>query len=145
MQFDPFGTAIDLVGRDLIAANAESGEHLRRFMPIDLRKTGDGFLLEADLPGVDAGSIDLTVEDGTLTIAARRSVRGEDHWQWLANERITGTYRRQLALADSIDTDNIKASYDVGVLTVQLPLTGTAKPRKVAIDTGKPQQALTTG
>ncbi len=60
-------------------------------MPMDLCKIDDHYLLTADLPGVDPGSVDVDVDDGTLTISAHRTARSEDSVQWLANERFFGT------------------------------------------------------
>jgi HSP20 family protein len=102
-------------------------------MPMDLCKIEDHYLLTADLPGVDPGSVDIDVDGGTLTISAHRSTRSEDSVQWLTNERFFGTYRRQLSLGDGIDASAISATYENGVLTVMIPLAERAKPRKVQI------------
>src|SRR4051794_35655113 len=104
-----------------------------RFMPMDLYRSGDHYVLHADLPGVDPGSVDVGVENGTLTIKAQRSERTEDGVQWIASERFTGTFMRQLALGDDIDADNIGATYANGVLTVTLPVAERAKPRRVSV------------
>jgi HSP20 family protein len=102
-------------------------------MPMDLYRSGDHYVLHADLPGVDPGSVDVNVENGTLTITAQRSERTEDGVQWISSERFTGTYMRQLSLGDAIDTERISATYANGVLTLSLPVADRAKPRKVAI------------
>jgi HSP20 family protein len=102
-------------------------------MPMDLYRSGDHYVLHADLPGVDPGSVDVNVENNTLTITAQRSERTEDAVQWISSERFTGTYMRQLSLGDGIDTERINATYANGVLTLTLPVADRAKPRKVAI------------
>lgn len=56
--------------------------------------------------------------------------------QWIASERFTGSFLRQLSLGDGIDTDGISASYENGVLTVTIPVADKAKPRRVQIRTG---------
>jgi HSP20 family protein len=104
-----------------------------RFMPMDLYRSGDHYVLHADLPGVDPGSIDVGVENGVLTIKAQRSERTEDAVQWISSERFTGTYLRQIALGDGIDADKISATYHNGVLTVTLPVAEQAKPRRVEV------------
>jgi HSP20 family protein len=100
---------------------------------MDLYRSGDHYVLHADLPGVDPGSVDVGVENGTLTIKAQRSERTDDGVQWIASERFAGTYLRQVALGDDIDAERISATYANGVLTVTLPVAERAKPRRVEI------------
>ena len=57
----------------------------------------------------------------------------EDSAQWVASERFTGTYLRQIALGDNLDTGRIGATYDNGVLTAALPVAEKAKPRTIAV------------
>ena len=90
-------------------------------------------MLNADLPGVDPGSIDISVDNGTLTVKAERSERSEDNVQWIASERFTGTFMRQLALGEGIDDQGITARYDNGVLSLLLPVAEKAKPRKIEL------------
>jgi HSP20 family protein len=111
-------------------------------MPMDLLKVDDHYVLTADLPGVDPGSVEIDVDNGTLTISAHRTARGEDSAQWLANERFFGKYRRQLSLGDGVDASAISATYDNGVLTVTIPLAEKAKPRKIEIARGKTQRSI---
>ncbi|CAN5554893.1 hypothetical protein BH10ACT9_BH10ACT9_46100 [soil metagenome] len=66
-------------------------------------------------------TVDDNVDHGTLTLTAHRSARSDDGVQWLANERFSGTYRRQLSLGEGTDTTKIAATYENGVLTVTIP------------------------
>src|SRR5262245_4226505 len=86
-------------------------------MPMDLYRSGDHYVLHVDLPGVDPGTVDVNVEDRTLTIRAQRSPRTEQDVQWLAKERPTGTYARQLTVGRGLALDAISATYSDGVLT----------------------------
>jgi HSP20 family protein len=113
-------------------------------MPMDLCKIEDHYVLTADLPGVDPGSVDVDVDNGTLTISAHRTARSEDAVQWLTNERFFGTYRRQLSLGEGVDPAGIAASYENGVLTVTIPVAEKAKPRKVEIAHGGSQKSIPT-
>jgi HSP20 family protein len=131
LRFDPFRD-FDRMTEQLLGVPSGSAR-APRFMPMDLYRSGDHYVLHADLPGVDPGSVDVGVENGTLTIKAQRSERTEDGVQWIASERFTGTFLRQLALGDDIDADKISATYANGVLTVTLPVAEQAKPRRVAI------------
>lgn len=117
---------------DRVASNLLDARQGPRLMPIDLHKDGDLYILNADLPGIDPGSVDLDLDGQLLTIRAERTSRGEGV-KWLAHERPSGSFLRQLNLGDGIDTENISASYDNGVLSVTIPVSEKAKPRKVAI------------
>lgn len=134
LGFDPFRDMDRLASRlsNLPVANGRTPA----FMPMDLFRSGDHYVLTADLPGVDPGSIDIGIDNNTLTIKAERTGRSEDNVQWIASERFTGSFLRQLSLGDGIDTDGITASYENGVLTVTIPVADKAKPRRVQIQTG---------
>ena len=139
LRFDPFRD-LDRITEQLLGAQSGSAR-APRFMPMDLYRSGDHYVLHADLPGIDPGSVDVNVENNVLTIAAERSERTEEGVQWIASERFTGRYLRQLSLGDGIDSDKISATYANGVLTVTLPVAERAKPRKVSIavdDTATP-------
>ncbi|KAA0115204.1 Hsp20/alpha crystallin family protein [Mycolicibacterium sp. P9-22] len=130
LRFDPFGDALT---RDVLASQAGAGR-VPRFMPMDLYKVDDHYVLTADLPGVDPGSVDVSVDNGTLTLTAHRSARSDEAVQWLSNERFSGTYRRQLSLGDGVDASRISATYENGVLTVSIPLAERAKPRRIDVE-----------
>ena len=105
-------------------------------MPMDAWREGDRFVIEFDLPGVSRDSIDLDVERNVLTVRAERKPVMGDQTQMLAAERPTGTFSRQLFLGESLDTDRIEATYDVGVLTLRIPVAEKAKPRKITVGSG---------
>ena len=88
--------------------------------------------VEIDLPGVDPESVDLDVERNVVTVKAERPSRAGDA-EMLAAERPRGVFSRQLVLGDNLDTEHITASYDAGVLSLQIPVAEQAKPRKIAI------------
>lgn len=103
-------------------------------MPMDAWREGDTFVVEFDLPGVDPASVDLDVERNVLTVRAERPPR-EVTGEQLAGERPRGLFSRQLILGDNLDTARIEASYDNGVLRLQIPIAEQAKPRKISITT----------
>src|SRR3979490_1703270 len=102
-------------------------------MPMDLYRSGDHYVLHADLPGVDPGSVDVSVDGGILTVKAQRSERTELDGQWLSSERFAGGCPLRLSLGENIDADHIAATYQNGVLTVTLPVAARAKPRRIEI------------
>lgn len=112
-------------------------------MPMDLYRAGDHYVLHIDLPGADPGSVDVGVEDRTLTIRAQRTARTDADVQWLAHERPTGTYVRQLTLGRGLALDAIEASYADGVLTLTIPVAEEAKPRKISIQHASTPTAIT--
>lgn len=102
-------------------------------MPLDVYRDGDAFIARIDLPGVDPASIDIDVEDHTLTVRAERPADAKEDVQWLIRERSAGTFARQLTLGDGVSTEDISASYNGGVLTLTIPVAEAAKPRKISV------------
>ncbi|MFE6254734.1 Hsp20/alpha crystallin family protein [Agromyces sp. NPDC057865] len=127
MYWDPFREL------DRLAAGMLDSRQGPRVMPIDLHRDGDHYVLSADLPGVDPGSIGVDVDGQLLTIRAERTLRSDSDVQWLAHERPSGSFLRQLTLGDGLDTAAISAHYDNGVLSVVIPVSERAKPRKVEV------------
>ena len=136
LRFDPFRD-VDSFTSAMLGASSGS-DRAPRFMPMDLYKVDDHYVLSADLPGVDPGSIDVDVDRGTLTLTAHRSAPESTGVQWITSERFAGTFRRQVSLGDGVDTERISAAYDNGVLSITIPLAERAKPRKVDIAHGEP-------
>lgn len=129
-RFDPFQEMDRVLGQMLAADRASTG------MPMDLYRDGDHYVLHVDLPGADPGTIDVAVEDRTLTIRANRSGRTEHDVQWLAKERPAGTYARQLTVGRGLALDQISATYADGVLTLTIPVAEEAKPRRIEVQHG---------
>jgi HSP20 family protein len=103
-------------------------------MPIDAFRNGEEFVVQFDLPGADAQSIDLTVEKNVLTVHAERKRSDQEGVELLVAERPYGTFSRQLFLGEALDTDRIEAQFADGVLTLRLPIAERAKPRRVPIN-----------
>jgi HSP20 family protein len=101
-------------------------------MPMDAWRDGDTFFVEFDLPGVRPESIDLDVERNVITVKAERPVRANDA-ELISAERPRGVFSRQLVLGDNLDTSQISAEYDAGVLTLRIPVAEKAKPRKIEV------------
>ncbi len=101
-------------------------------MPMDAWREGEEFVIEFDLPGVAAESIDLDVERNVLTVRAERVGHNGDT-EMLASERPRGTFSRQLVLGDNLDLTKIEAGYAGGVLRLRVPVAEQAKPRKIQV------------
>ena len=103
-------------------------------MAMDAYREGDEYVVAFDLPGVSTEAIDIDVERNMLTVRAeRRPVAKADDVQMELSERPLGVFSRQLVLADTLDTEHIKADYESGVLTLRIPIAERAKPRKITI------------
>ena len=113
-------------------------------MPMDAWRQNDTFVVEFDLPGIDADSIDLDVERNVLTVRADRPAR-EGVEELVAAERPRGVFSRQLILGDNLDTDKIVASYHAGVLRLEIPVAEKAKPRKISVNATDDQEAIDAG
>ena len=101
---------------------------------VDVYETGDRFVVHAELPGVSADQVDISVEDSTLTIQGeRRFYEGVDEGSFHRLERRFGPFARTLALPQTADPNRIEASFDAGILTIEIPKREEAKPRKVTI------------
>lgn len=140
LRFDPFSD-LDAATLGLLASQTGSNR-IPRFMPMDLCKIDDHYVLTADLPGIDPGSVDVNVDNGTLTVSAQRTARSDDSVQWLTNERFFGTYRRQLSLGEGVDTSAISATYENGVMTVTIPVAERAKPRRIDVAHAGAQKSI---
>lgn len=138
LRFDPFRD-LDRLTEQLLATPPAGSARAPRFMPMDVYRTGDTYVLLADLPGVDPASVEVHVDNGVLTVKAERRTAVEDDAQWIASERFTGSYLRQLSVGEGIDVDGIAATYDNGVLTLRLPVADRVKPRRIEVTaTGAP-------
>jgi HSP20 family protein len=110
-----------------------SGGRTPRSFPMDAYRRGDEFMVHLDLPGVQPDSIDVSVEGGTLTISAERRFEQTPDDELIVSERPQGRFSRELRLGRAIDTERISASYEGGVLTLTLPVSERAKPRRVEV------------
>ena len=110
-------------------------------MPMDAYRAGDEFVVAFDLPGVSPDAIELDVERNVLTVKAERRPTAEgEHVEMQVAERPLGVLSRQLFLGDTLDTENIAANYEAGVLTLRIPVAPQAKPRKIAVTSADNEQ-----
>jgi HSP20 family protein len=133
MRTDPFRELDRLTQQVFGAAGTQARPSV---MPMDAWREGETFVVEFDLPGVDPDSIDLDVERNVLTVKAERRTR-EGDTEMIAAERPRGVFSRQLILGDTLDTTNVTAGYEAGVLTLRIPIAEKAKPRKIVINNGQ--------
>jgi len=100
---------------------------------VNIFETQEGYVLEAEMPGVTKEGLEITLEGTEITITGRRhpeTAVGET----LFRERNTADYRRVFELDPAIDTTKVSAKIEQGVLTVTLPKSERVKPRKIKVD-----------
>lgn len=100
---------------------------------VNIFQTKDGYMLEAEMPGVSKEGLEITLENNELTIVGRRT------WQKLGGDSLvcecsSANFKRVFALDPAIDTTKISAKMDQGILTLSLPKSERVKPRKITID-----------
>jgi HSP20 family protein len=130
MRTDPF-REFDRLTQQVLGTAARPAA-----MPIDAYRDGEEFIVQFDLPGVEADSIELTVEKNVLSVHAERRRSAGEGAEMLMAERPQGVFSRQLFLGESLDTERIDANYTNGVLTLRLSIAEKAKPRRVAVTSG---------
>jgi HSP20 family protein len=105
------------------------------FVPAtDIYEEGDTVRIQLDIPGVKQEDVDIRVENQTLTVRAERKNEGETKQEnFHRNERHNGSFYRSFTLPTSVDTENIAASYEAGVLKLELKKKASAQPRQIKI------------
>jgi HSP20 family protein len=137
MRTDPF-RELDRLTQQAFGTTARPAA-----MPMDAYRRGDSFYICLDLPGIDPATINLTVEQNVLTIRAEREPAKASAEELIVAERPYGTFTRQVFLGETLDTDNITADYNTGVLTLTIPVREAAKPRSIQITSNDTQHAVT--
>ena len=114
----------------------ESGHMLADWMPaVDIKEEATQFVLHADLPGVDIKDIEITLENGVLTLKGQRAAeKKEETEQYRRVERVRGTFLRRFSLPDAVDAEKVAARCKDGVLEVVVPKREAAQPRRIAIE-----------
>jgi HSP20 family protein len=112
----------------------ESTVPTRAFVPAaDIFEADSALTVVLEMPGVDKGRVDISVEDGMLSVQGRLDFSKYEGMQPVYTEYNIGHYRRSFSLSNKIDQEKISAEMDNGVLTITLPKAEEAKPRKIAV------------
>ncbi len=101
---------------------------------VDIKEEGDHFLIKADLPGVNPKDIEITMENGMLTIKGERESEVRDSTEnYKRVERVSGTFYRRFSLPDTADAERIEARSKDGVLEIKLPKQEKLQPRRIEV------------
>jgi HSP20 family protein len=140
IRFDPFRELDRLADQALVSARTA------RTLPMEALRRGDQFIVSIDVPGTAPNDIDVTVERNVVEITAHRQPVRQEGDEVIVDERPQGEFRRQLFLGENLDSDNLRAACDRGVLTLTIPVSEASKPRKVQLGrSDEGQQPVQTG
>ena len=103
---------------------------------VDILEREDGYVICADLPGVDDKSIDVRLDQGALTLDAQLATLPETNWTPLHTEYRLGSYHREFRLSEGIDASGVSAKMQNGVLELHLPKSAKHRPRTIPVQTG---------
>ena len=134
---DPFLSFVDRFFNEVGYPTGENGSDSsdRWLPPVDIQETDDAFVVSADLPGLSKDDIDISLEDGVLTLAGERKFSNDETEgkTFRRIERSYGAFRRSFTLPQGVDAEKVNATFGDGVLHLTLPKSATAKPRKISI------------
>ena len=105
--------------------------------PVDIYETANELVLKADLPEVNPQDLDIRVENNILTIRGERKFEKKvNEENYLRIERAYGSFSRSFSLANSVKSEEIKADYQNGALTLRIPKREETKPKQIKVNVG---------
>ena len=122
------------------SAYTANGDFAR--LPLDVRTTADSLVVEASLPGFKPEDVEITVENGTLTIRAEdRTDERREEGGWVVREIARGSVMRTVTLPTGLEADKAEATFEHGVLRLRFPKAEQVKPRQIRIQPVTPGEA----
>lgn len=116
------------------STGGNGGERTFLQLPVDIRQTDDAFVIEASVPGFKPEEVEVTYDDGLLTISGQREEHGEQKkGEWVRRERRLASVYRQVGLPAEVRADEIHASFNNGVLEITAPRAQRAKPKRIPV------------
>jgi len=107
-------------------------------LPVDIVEVDNGYRIQAPVPGFKPENVEVTYSDGVLTINAKRTEeKTQKEGNYLRREVAYGNFQRQITMPRDVRADDIKATFENGVLTVEVPRAPKPKPMKIAIQKGE--------
>lgn len=117
------------------SASDRQGHILNGWAPaLDLYQNTDNIVAQVELPGMRKDDIEISLHDGTLTVAGERKIESPEGSSAERSERHVGKFRRSITLPVRVDANKVSASYRDGILTITLPKAEEAKPRQIQIN-----------
>lgn len=147
-RFEPFRGAttlqeqINRVFGDVLERSGEESNLTAWAPAVDIFETEHELVVKADLPDVNAQDLDIRVENNILTIRGERKFEKKvNESNYLRVERAYGSFARSFSLANTVNSEAIKADYQNGVLTLNIPKREEAKPKQIKVSVGVPAMA----
>ena len=126
---------MDRMAQDVISGSART----RRVatLPVDIFDRGDDLIVQAFVPGIHADSLEITVDDGVLTISGSfpelYDTDEAGNWSWYTRELRSGTFQRSFNLPFKVDVEHVTAKVEDGVLWLTMPKAAESKPRRIQV------------
>ncbi|MDH3273746.1 MAG: Hsp20/alpha crystallin family protein [Gammaproteobacteria bacterium] len=137
VRFEPW-SMIDLINRDLGRGRASEDAQttVADWVPaVDIVEEKDHFLLQADLPGVDSADIEVSMEDGVLSVAGERHSEKRGETEGVRRiERVSGRFDRRFSLPETADAEHITAKSSNGILQVTIPKLPAVQARRITVE-----------
>ncbi len=123
------------LAQHLLPASADESVAYNDWVPaIDIKEEDGRYLIRADVPGVEAEDLDITMDNDVLTLQGKRDTRSEEETDSLRRvERVSGRFYRRFSLPESADSTAISADYRQGVLEISIPKQAKAQPQRIQI------------
>ena len=132
LSYDPYRELNDLSRR--LFGSFETRRAPTHTLALDIREEAERFVVEADVPGLTPGDLEIAVAPERLTIkGARKGATEDKDAKALHRERGTYSFERTLKLPRGIDLESVEAKLDAGVLTLTLPKRAADRPRTIAV------------
>jgi len=144
-RWDPFREVVALQNRmNSLFRDLNEGDSpltTASFVPaVDIYEDAQKVMLKLEVPGIDEKDLDVRVENNTLTVKGERKFEKEEKEENFHRiERRYGSFYRAFTLPSTVDTENVKASYDAGVLKLELKKKAEAQPKQIKINVDKNQ------
>jgi HSP20 family protein len=131
---------INRLFNDAFERTSSEESNLTAWAPaVDIYETEHELVVKADLPDIDSKDLDIRVENNILTIRGERKFEKKvDQDSYLRIERAYGAFSRSFSLANTVNSEAIKADYQNGVLTLSIPKREEAKPKQIKVNVGAP-------
>ncbi len=151
-RWEPFRGATSLqdqinrVFNDVLERTGEESSLTAWAPAVDIYETEHELVLKADLPDIDPKDLDIRVENNILTIRGERKFeKNVNEENYLRVERSYGSFTRSFTLANTVNSEAIKAAYENGVLTLTIPKREEAKPKQIKVSVGTQAMAAAAG
>jgi HSP20 family protein len=151
-RFEPFRNAASLPDQlnrlfnEAFERNTEEGNLTAWAPSVDIYETEHELVVKADLPDVKPEELDIRVENNILTIRGERKFeKSVNESNYLRVERSYGSFARSFSLANTVNSEAIKADYKNGVLTLSIPKREEAKPKQIKVNVEAPAMAAAAG